>query len=183
MRRRSGHSWPCCHCSWTKSGGRSNVSRPKLGSKYHRFDQPADISVKIARSYLLKASKHPRLKKACRRGSYVPLPKQDGNQSQQLYRHECSSFPASTGLGSQKYIAYIPQKSLHPRPGYLNGVTMGFSGQGWPRYSEGASYNEAYVAVRLHQSDSGCESNFHSEPVAGFLVSRRRSAQRKDRGI
>jgi hypothetical protein len=47
------------------------------------------------------------------------------HRSQQLYRHEYFLFsPLRPGLGSQKYIAYIPQKSRHPRAGYLNGVTM-----------------------------------------------------------
>lgn len=77
-------------------------------------------------------------------------------------------FPASTGLGFSK-IHRLHSTAEPPSTGRLpqRRNDGDFLGQGWPRYSEGASCNEAYVDVRLHQSDSGCRDDFHSEPVAG----------------
>jgi hypothetical protein len=91
------------------------------------------------------------------------------HQSQQLYRLECFLFsPLRPGLGSQKYIAYIPQKSRHPRPGYLNGVTMGLL---WGRDGRVIT-KELLTTKRMSLSDfinliAAVENDFHSEPVAG----------------
>jgi len=91
------------------------------------------------------------------------------HQSQQLYRHECFLFsPLRPGLGSQKYIAYIPQKSRHPRAGYLNGVTMETF---WGRDGRVIA-KELLATKRMSMSDfinliAAIENDFHSEPVAG----------------
>ncbi|KAF8846450.1 hypothetical protein BDZ45DRAFT_812315 [Acephala macrosclerotiorum] len=91
------------------------------------------------------------------------------HQSQQLYRHGCFLFsPLRQGLGSQKYIAYIPQKSRHPRPGYNNGGTIGTFGNGDGRVIA----KELLATKRMSLSDfinltEAVTNDFHSEPVAG----------------
>ncbi|KAE9369328.1 hypothetical protein N431DRAFT_485250 [Stipitochalara longipes BDJ] len=91
------------------------------------------------------------------------------HQSQQLYRHECFlSSPLRPGLGSQKYLAYIPQKSRHPRAGYLNGGTMETL---WSRDGHVIA-KELLVTKHMSLSDfinpiAAVENDFHSEPVGG----------------
>ncbi|PMD36859.1 hypothetical protein L207DRAFT_515338 [Hyaloscypha variabilis F] len=92
------------------------------------------------------------------------------HQSQQLYRHECFLFsPIRPGLGSQKYIAYIPQKSRQPRPGYLNGATIGTF---WRKDGHEIS-KELLATKRMSLSDfinliEAVENDFYSEAVAGI---------------
>ncbi|KAK0123909.1 hypothetical protein ONS95_008901 [Cadophora gregata] len=92
------------------------------------------------------------------------------HQSPELYRHECFIFsPIRPGLGSQKYISYIPQKSLRPRPGYHNAGTFEHF---WP--SDGRIISkELLVTKRMSMADfmnlMGAVGNeFHSEPVSGI---------------
>jgi hypothetical protein len=92
------------------------------------------------------------------------------HQSQQLCRHECFVFsPLQPGLGSQKYIAYIPQKSRYLRPGYLNGVTM----ETFWRRDGRVIAKELLATKRMSMPDfinliTAVENDFHSELVAGI---------------
>jgi hypothetical protein len=91
------------------------------------------------------------------------------HQSQQLYRHECFLFsPLRPGLGSQKFISHIPQKSRHTRPGYHNGVTM----SNFWRTDGHIITKELLATKRMSMSDfiiliETVKNEFHSEPVAG----------------
>jgi hypothetical protein len=91
------------------------------------------------------------------------------HQSKQLYCHECFLFsPLRPGLGSQKYIAYIPQKSLRARAGYLTGATIGTFGRNDGRFIS----KELLATKRMSLSDfmnliAAVKNDFHSEPAAG----------------